>query len=251
MITIKTKSEIEKMAEAGKILAEALVKASEVVRPGMSTAELNAAVEKVILSHHASPSFKGYRGFPACCCISRNDVVVHGIPSKKEILQEGDIVSIDAGAYYKGYHSDAARTFPVGEISSDARRLIDVTRECFFRGAAMAVAGNRVGDIGYAVQSLAEENGFGVVRELVGHGVGKELHEAPDVPNFGRAGHGVRLVKNMVIAIEPMITAGGYEVNFDRKDGWTVRTNDKSLAAHYENTVVVTDNGPVYLTLEA
>ena len=251
MITIKTKSEIEKMAEAGKILAAALEKASEVVRPGISTAELNAAVEKVILSHHASPSFKGYRGFPACCCISRNDVVVHGIPSKKEILMEGDIVSIDAGAYYKGYHSDAARTFPVGEISPQAQKLIDVTRECFFRGSAMATAGNRVGDIGSAVQTLAEENGFGVVRALVGHGVGKDLHEAPDVPNFGRPGHGVRLVKNMVIAIEPMITAGDYEVNFDRRDGWTVRTNDRSLAAHYENTVVVTDNGPVYLTLEA
>ena len=251
MITIKTKTDIEKMAEAGKILAEALIEAREAVRPGMSTAELNAVVEKVILSHHATPSFKGYRGFPACCCISRNEVVVHGIPSKKEILMEGDIVSIDAGAYLNGYHSDAARTFPVGEISPEAKRLIDVTEECFFRGAAMAVAGNRVGDIGSAVQTLAEANGFGVVRALVGHGVGKNLHEAPDVPNFGQAGHGVRLVKNMVIAIEPMITAGTYEVNFDRQDGWTVRTNDKSLAAHYENTVVVTDNGPVYLTLEA
>ncbi len=251
MITIKTKSEIEKMAEAGKIVAAALEKAGEAVRPGMSTAELNAEVEKVILSHHAAPSFKGYHGFPACCCISRNEVVVHGIPSKKEILKEGDIVSVDVGAYYKGYHGDAARTFPVGEVSPEAKRLIDVTRECFFRGAAMAVSGNRIGDISVAVQTLAEENGFGVVRALVGHGVGKDLHEAPDVPNFGRAGHGVRLVKNMVLAIEPMITAGGFEVNFDRRDGWTCRTNDKSWAAHYENTVVVTDNGPVYLTLNS
>lgn len=249
MIVIKTKSEIELMAEAGKIVAEALEKAGEVVRPGISTAELNDAVEKVILSHRAKPSFKGYRGFPACCCISPNEVVVHGIPSKKTILNEGDIVSVDVGAYYKGYHGDAARTFPVGRISDEAQRLIDVTKECFFRGAAKAVSGNRVGDIGAAVQEYAEENGCGVVRELVGHGVGKNLHEAPDVPNFGRSGHGVRLVKNMVIAIEPMIAAGNYEVNFDQNDGWTVRTNDKSLAAHYENTVVVTDNGPVFLTL--
>lgn len=250
MITIKTKTEIEKMAEAGKIVAAALAKAGETVRPGISTAELNSAVEKVILSHGALPSFKGYHGFPACCCISRNEVVVHGIPSHREILREGDIVSVDVGACYKGYHGDAARTFAVGEVSDKAKKLMDVTRECFFRGAAMAVAGNRIGDIGSAVQTLAEENGFGVVRTLVGHGVGKELHEAPDVPNFGKAGHGVRLARNMVIAIEPMITAGGYEVNFDRRDGWTCRTNDKSLSAHYENTVVVTDNGPVYLTLE-
>ncbi len=251
MITIKTKSDIEKMSEAGKIVAAALERAAEAVRPGMSTAELDAAVEKVILSHGAVPSFKGYHGFPACCCISRNEVVVHGIPSRREILREGDIVSVDVGAFYKGYHGDAARTFPVGEVSNEARRLMDVTKECFFRGAAMAAAGNRIGDIGSAVQTFAEENGFGVVRALVGHGVGRELHEAPDVPNFGRPGHGVRLVKNMVIAIEPMITAGGYEVNFDRRDGWTCRTNDKSLSAHYENTVVVTDNGPVFLTLEA
>ncbi len=251
MITIKTKTDIEKMAEAGKIVAAALEKAAETVRPGISTAELNAAVEKVITSHGATPSFKGYHGFPACCCISPNEVVVHGIPSRRDILKEGDIVSVDVGACYKGYHGDAARTFAVGSVSDTAQRLMDVTRECFFRGAAMALPGNRIGDIGHAVQTLAEENGFGVVRDLVGHGVGRELHEAPDVPNFGNPGHGVRLVRNMVIAIEPMITAGGYKVNFDRRDGWTCRTNDKSLSAHYENTVVVTDNGPVYLTLEA
>lgn len=250
MIIIKTKSEIELMAEAGKIVAEALNRAGEVVRAGMTTAELNAAVEKVILSHRATPSFKGYRGFPACCCISPNEVVVHGIPSHKAVLHEGDIVSIDVGACYKGYHGDAARTFPVGRISDEARRLIDVTKECFFKGAEKAASGGRIGDIGAAVQKYAEGCGYGVVRELVGHGVGKNIHEAPDVPNFGREGHGVRLVKNMVIAIEPMITAGGYDVNFDRSDGWTCRTADGSLAAHYENTVVVTDNGPVFLTLE-
>ena len=249
MIVIKTKSEIELMAEAGKIVAEALNRAGEVVRAGMTTAELNAAVEKVILSHHAKPSFKGYRGFPACCCISPNEVVVHGIPSHNAVLHEGDIVSVDVGACYKGYHGDAARTFPVGKISDEAQRLIDVTKESFFRGAARAVSGNRVGDIGAAVQEYAEANGCGVVRELVGHGVGKNLHESPDIPNFGKRGHGVRLVKNMVIAIEPMITSGGYDVEFDRSDGWTCRTADGSLAAHYENTVVVTDNGPVYLTL--
>lgn len=249
MIVIKTKSEIEKMAEAGKIVAEALNRAQEVVKVGITTAELNAAVEKVILSHHAKPSFKGYRGFPACCCISPNEVVVHGIPSKDIVLQEGDIVSIDVGAYYKGYHGDAARTFPVGKISDEAQKLIDVTKECFFKGAEKAVSGNRIGDIGEAVQKNAEANGFGVVRELIGHGVGKNLHEAPDVPNFGRSGHGIRLVKNMVIAIEPMITAGSYDVSFDQRDGWTVRTVDNSLAAHYENTVAVTDNGPIYLTL--
>lgn len=249
MIVIKTKSEIEKMAEAGKIVAEALNRAQEVVKVGITTAELNAAVEKVILSHHAKPSFKGYRGFPACCCISPNEVVVHGIPSKNIVLQEGDIVSIDVGAYYKGYHGDAARTFPVGKISDEAQKLIDVTKECFFKGAEQAVSGNRIGDIGEAVQKNAEANGFGVVRELIGHGVGKNLHEAPDVPNFGRSGHGIRLVKNMVIAIEPMITAGSYDVSFDQRDGWTVRTVDNSLAAHYENTVAVTDNGPIYLTL--
>lgn len=249
MIVIKTKSEIEKMAEAGKIVAEALSRAEEVVKPGMTTAELNAMVEKVILSHHAKPSFKGYRGFPACCCISPNEVVVHGIPSQKIVLKEGDIVSIDVGAYYKGYHGDAARTFPVGKISDEAQKLIDVTKECFFEGAQKAVSGGRIGDIGAAVQTKAEANGYGVIRELVGHGVGKNLHESPDVPNFGRSGHGIRLVKNMVIAIEPMISAGGYDVSFDEKDGWTVRTVDKSLSAHYENTVVVTDNGPVYLTL--
>ncbi len=249
MIVIKTKSEIELMAEAGKIVAEALSRAEEIVKPGVTTAEINAAVEKVILSHRAKPSFKGYRGFPAACCVSPNEVVVHGIPSKWIVLSEGDIVSIDVGAYYKGYHGDAARTFPVGRISDEAQRQSDVTMECFFSGAARAVSGKRVGDIGAAVQAFAEANGCGVVRELVGHGVGKNLHESPDVPNFGKSGHGVRLVKNMVIAIEPMISAGDYNVNFDEKDGWTVRTVDNSLSAHYENTVVVTDNGPVYLTL--
>ena len=249
MIIIKTKQEIEKIRESGKIVAEALETAGEAVKAGMTTAELNDIIEKVIVSHGAIPSFKNYNGFPAASCVSVNCVVVHGIPSDKIILNEGDIVSVDIGALLKGYHADAARTFPVGNISSEAQRLIDVTKECLFRGAACATVGNRVGDIGYAVQSYAEENGFSVVRELVGHGGGKNLHESPDIPNFGKAGHGIRLAAGMVIAIEPMINQGCKEVDFNREDGWTVTTQDKKLSAHYENTVAVTDNGPVLMTV--
>ena len=249
MIIIKTKPEIEKMKEAGKIVREALWTAGEHVAPGMTTSELNHIIEKCITKYGARPSFKNYNGFPAASCISPNCIVVHGIPSAKTVLHEGDIVSVDIGACLGGYHGDAARTFPVGNISSEAQKLIDVTKECFFRGAAKAVHGNRVGDIGSAVQSLAEENGYGVVRELVGHGVGKNLHEDPDVPNFGKAGHGIRLTAGMVIAIEPMINMGCKEVDFDRADGWTVRTRDRKLSAHYENTVLVTDGEPIFLTL--
>lgn len=249
MIIIKTKTDIEKIKDAGKIVNEALLSVEEIVREGVTTEELNALIEKIITSHGATPSFKNYNGFPAASCISPNCVVVHGIPSKKTVLREGDIVSVDVGAYLNGYHADAARTYPVGNISSKAQNLIDVTKECFFRGAQMAVHGNRVGDIGCAVQTYAEENGYGVVRELVGHGVGKNLHESPDVPNFGRAGRGVRLVNGMVIAIEPMINEGCAEVDFNRLDGWTVITRDKKLSAHYENTVAITDNGPLILTI--
>lgn len=249
MIIIKTKTDIEKIKDAGKIVNEALLSVEEIVREGVTTEELNALIEKIITSHGATPSFKNYNGFPAASCISPNCVVVHGIPSKKTVLCEGDIVSVDVGAYLNGYHADAARTYPVGNISSKAQNLIDVTKECFFRGAQMAVHGNRVGDIGCAVQTYAEENGYGVVRELVGHGVGKNLHESPDVPNFGRAGRGVRLVNGMVIAIEPMINEGCAEVDFNRLDGWTVTTRDKKLSAHYENTVAITDNGPLILTI--
>jgi methionyl aminopeptidase len=201
------------------------------------------------LKEGAKPSFKNYRGFPAACCISPNNVVVHGIPSKKIVLQEGDIVSIDVGAFYKGFHGDAARTLAVGKISEEAKRLIETTRECFFKGAKMAVDLNRIGDIGSAVQKCAEDAGYGVVRELVGHGVGRNLHEAPDVPNFGTAGKGVRLTKGMVIAIEPMINMGAKEVVFSQEDGWTVTTADGSLSAHYENTVAITEDGPKILTL--
>ena len=249
MIVLKTSKDLEAMAKSGLIVAKALEAAEEAVKPGMTTARLNEIVEKVITGEGARPSFKGYRGFPACCCISPNDVVVHGIPSEKVILQEGDIVSIDVGAFYNGFHGDAARTLAVGNISDEARRLIETTRECFFEGVKMAVDGNRVGDIGFAVQSHAEKNGYSVVRELVGHGVGRELHESPDIPNFGVAGKGVRLTKGMVIAIEPMINMGVKEVNFSRADGWTVTTKDGKLSAHYENTVAITENGPKILTL--
>lgn len=249
MIIIKTKPEIDKMKEAGKIVREALQTAGEHVAPGMTTSELNHIIEKCITKYGARPSFKNYNGFPAASCISPNCIVVHGIPSAKTVLHEGDIVSVDIGACLDGYHGDAARTFPVGNISSEAQKLIDVTKECFFRGAAQAVHGNRIGDIGSAVQTLAEENGYSVVRELVGHGVGKNLHEDPDVPNFGKAGHGIRLTAGMVIAIEPMINMGCKEVDFDRADGWTVRTRDRKLSAHYENTVLITDGEPIFLTL--
>lgn len=249
MIIIKTKPEIEKMKDAGKIVREALLKAEESIRVGMTTKELDRIIESTITKYGARPSFKNYNGFPAASCISPNCIVVHGIPSDKTVLNDGDIVSVDVGACLKGYHADAARTFPIGNISSEAQRLIDVTKECFFRGAAAALKGNRVGDIGHAVQSFAEENGYGVVRELVGHGVGKNLHESPDVPNFGKAGHGIRLSAGMVIAIEPMINMGCKEVDFDRGDGWTVRTRDRALSAHYENTVVITDGEPIFLTL--
>ncbi len=249
MITLKTTRELEAMAKSGLIVAKALEAAEEAIKPGMTTAQLNRIVEKVIVGEGAKPSFKGYHGFPACCCISPNEVVVHGIPSDKVYLQEGDIVSVDAGAFFEGFHGDAARTLAVGNISEEAKRLIETTRECFFEGMKMAVDGNRIGDIGFAVQSHAEKNGYSVVRELVGHGVGRELHESPDVPNFGHAGKGVRLTKGMVIAIEPMINMGVKEVLFDRNDGWTVTTKDGKLSAHYENTVAITEDGPKILTL--
>lgn len=249
MIILKSSNEIQKIREAGKIVSEALSLAGEAVKPGMTTWELNALIENVIVGHNARPSFKNYNGFPAASCISPNCIVVHGIPSKKVVLSEGDIVSVDVGAFLNGYHADAARTFPVGQISPEAQKLIDVTKECFYKGAAMAVAGNRIGDIGYAVQSYAEENGYGVVRELVGHGVGRNLHEDPDIPNFGNAGRGRRLVNGMVIAVEPMINQGTAAVDFDKEDGWTVRSRDRKLSAHYENTIAITPDGPILLTV--
>ena len=249
MIILKSSNEIQKIREAGKIVSEALSLAGEIIKPGITTWEIDSQIEKVITGHKARPSFKNYNGFPAASCISPNCIVVHGIPSKKVILNEGDIVSVDVGAFLNGYHADAARTFPVGEILPEAKKLIDVTKECFMKGAAKAVAGNRIGDIGSAIQSYAEEFGYGVVRELVGHGVGRNLHEEPDIPNFGNPGRGQRLANGMVIAIEPMINAGCKEVDFDETDGWTVRTRDRALSAHYENTVAITPDGPIFLTV--
>lgn len=249
MIILKSSNEIQKIREAGKIVSEALSLAGEIIKPGITTWEINSQIEKVITGHKARPSFKNYNGFPEASCISPNCIVVHGIPSKNVILNEGDIVSVDVGAFLNGYHADAARTYPVGNISPEAQKLIDVTKECFYKGAEMAVAGNRIGDIGYAVQSLAEENGYGVVRELVGHGVGRNLHEEPDIPNFGNQGRGRRLVNGMVIAIEPMINQGTAAVDFDKEDGWTVRSRDRKLSAHYENTLAITPDGPILLTV--
>ena len=246
MIILKNKLELELMRAAGTIAAQALLVGGEAVKPGVSTAHIDCAIHKFIHSQNAIPSFLGYNGFPASACISVNDVVIHGIPGSR-IIQPGDIVSIDVGAIYKGYHGDNAATFGAGEISGAAQRLLDATRESLYKGILAAVAGNRVGDIGHAVQSYTESFGYGVVRSYVGHGVGKKLHESPEVPNYGSPGRGPRLAAGMTIAIEPMINEVGHEVA-TQPDGWTVLTKSGSLSAHFEHTIAVTDNGPVILT---
>lgn len=248
MINIKTDGEIEKLKTAGEITAIAMCAAAKLVAPGISTGELDTAIFRAVKACGATPSFLGLYGFPASACISVNDQVIHGIPSKRVILREGDIVSIDVGAYYDGFHGDMARTFAVGNISPEAEKLIRVTKECFYKGFEKTVIGNRIGDIGAAVDAHAVSNGFTTVKEFIGHGVGRDLHEDPEVPNFGTPGRGPRLEKGMVIAIEPMINAGSWEVRQDKTDGWTVTTADHSLSAHYENTVAVTEDGPVILT---
>lgn len=220
----------------------------KLVKPGISTWEINKVGEEVIRSFGCIPNFKNYEGYPAAICTSVNEVVVHGIPSKKRILKEGDIISLDAGMIYKGYHSDAARTFAVGAISKEAQQLIDVTRQSFFEGIRYAKAGNHLHDISEAIQKYAESFGYGVVRELVGHGIGTRLHEDPQIPNFKTTGRGIRLRPGMTLAIEPMITMGDYAVSI-LDDDWTVVTDDSSLAAHYENTVLITDGDPEILTL--
>lgn len=247
MIQLKNAAQIELMKVAGRITGEALAVAEELVRPGISTYEIDRAIRTHIEKSGAKPSFLGYAGFPGSACISINDEVIHGIPSKQRILQEGDIVKIDVGAFIHGFHGDAARTFAVGRIAEEAARLIEVTKECFYLGVAQATAGNRVGDIGAAVEACAKESGYSVVRKYVGHGVGHELHESPEVPNFGTAGRGARIYPGMVIAIEPMINAGVCEVR-ELSDGWTVKTADGKLSAHYENTVAITDEGVILLT---
>lgn len=247
MIVLKTAREIELMKEACYISAMALKLAGQAVEPGVSTAEIDKLAYDYIISQGATPNFLHLYDFPATACISINNEVIHGIPSKKRIIKEGDIVSIDLGAAIHGFNGDNAATFPAGAISPQAKRLCDVTRESLYKGIEKAIAGGRLGDIGAAVQSHCEAAGFGVVRDFVGHGVGKELHEDPSVPNFGTAGRGLRLRPGMTIAIEPMITQGGYEVK-QLSDGWTVVTADGSLAAHFEHTIAITKDGPVIMT---
>lgn len=247
MISIKNTHEIETMRRSGKITAAARALAGSMVKPGVSTREIDKAVHDFIVSHGATPSFLNYAGYPASVCISVNETVIHGIPDNRR-LQEGDIVSVDVGAFWHGFHGDCAATFACGEISPMAQKLIDVTKQSFFEGVKFARPGYRISDIGHAVQTCAESNGFGVVRAFIGHGVGRNLHEEPEVPNFGKPGRGPRLIPGMVIAIEPMITEGTYEVRV-LSDGWTTVTRDGKLAAHYENTVLITDGEPEILTV--
>lgn len=247
MINLKTTRELRCMRDAGKISQEALLKAGEAVRPGVSTLELDKIVRRTIEKAGAVPSFLGYGGFPASACISVNNVVIHGIPSAHEILKEGDIVSIDVGAIYEGFNGDNAWTFPCGKVSEEAQKLMDATRESLFLAIEKAVPGNRIGDIGSAVQQYVEARNYSVVREFVGHGVGVKLHEDPSVPNYGTPGRGVRLLPGMTIAIEPMVTQGSCEVKI-LKDGWTTVTKDGKLAAHFEHSIAITPDGPVILT---
>ncbi|MBQ6530953.1 MAG: type I methionyl aminopeptidase [Clostridia bacterium] len=248
MVIIKTAREISLMKDACRISANALRLAGEYVKPGATTLEIDAKVREYIEKQGATPSFLGYGGFPASACISVNDVVIHGIPSKEQVLKEGDIVSVDVGAFYNGYHGDNAYTYACGKVSENAEKLMDATRTGLEKGIEAALAGNRVGDIGSAVQKYVEDRGYSVVRDFVGHGVGAKLHEDPSIPNYGTAGRGVRLLPGMTIAIEPMICEGGYEVDV-LDDDWTTVTRDGKLAAHYENTIAITPDGPVILTV--
>lgn len=248
MITIKSRTEIEKMRIAGKITGDALKLIEEHIKPGVSTAYLDKIAYDFITSKGATPSFLHYNGFPASICASPNDWVVHGIPGKDIILSEGDIISIDMGACMNGYHGDAARTFAVGKISDEAQRLIDVTKQSFFEGIKYAVHGGKLGDVSAAIQEYVEKHGYSVVRDLVGHGIGKKLHEDPSVPNFGHWGKGVKLAQGMTLAIEPMVNAGEYDVCV-LDDDWTVVTEDGSLSAHYENTILIGKSDCEILTL--
>ena len=247
-ITIKSESEIELMAEAGKILERVHNELEKALRPGMSTKDIDTLGEEIIRSYGCIPSFLNYNGYPASICVSVNQEVVHGIPDKHRIIQEGDIVSLDAGVIYKGYHSDAARTYAVGEVSEEAKKLIQVTKESFFEGIKFAKAGNHLFDISGAIGRYAEERGYGVVRDLCGHGIGTALHEAPEIPNYVVGRKGVRLRPGMTLAIEPMINIGTHEVDW-LDDDWTVVTRDGSLSAHYENTILITEGEPRILSL--
>ena len=248
MVVLKTSRELKAMRDAGRISSRALKLAGEAVEPGVSTLEIGRIVRKYIEEQGATPSFLNYGGFPASACISVNDVVIHGIPRKNQILKQGDIVSIDVGAFYEGFHGDNAWTFPCGEVSKEAQALMDVTRESLFKGINAARPGNRLGDIGSAVQRYVEARGYSVVRDFVGHGVGAELHEDPSVPNYGTPGRGVRLLPGMTIAIEPMVNQGVHTVE-TLSDNWSVVTSDGKLSAHFEHTIAITPDGPVILTL--
>ena len=247
MIQLKNAEQIKAMAEAGRITGEALLRARDAVRDGISTYELDRVVRESIERAGAKPSFLGYGGFPASACISINDEVIHGIPSKRRFLQEGDIVKIDVGAFYKGFHGDSARTIAVGRVSREAEQLIQVTRDSFFAGLEKFQVGNRLGDVGSAIDGVVVANGFSTVKQYIGHGIGRELHESPDVPNYGTPGRGTRLCVGMVLAIEPMVNVGKEAVKV-LEDGWTVKTADGSLSAHYENTVALTGDGIINLT---
>jgi len=249
MIILKSEHEIELMRRAGKITAAARALAGEMVKPGVTTHEIDRAVFKFIRSQGATPSFLGYSGYPASVCVSVNDEIIHGIPGKR-VLKEGDIVSVDVGAFIGGFHGDCAATYACGEISAEAQKLIDVTRQSFFEGIKFAREGNHLSDISHAVQEYVEANGFTVVREYVGHGIGRNMHEAPEVPNFGTAGHGPRLLHGMTLAVEPMVNAGAAAIK-QMSDGWTVKTRDGKYAAHYENTILITTGDPELLTVPA
>ena len=247
MIIIKNSEQLALMREAGRITAEALMVAKEAIRPGLSTKELDKIIQRHIEKCGATPTFLGYNGFPGSACISINDEVIHGIPSDKIIIREGDIVKVDVGARFRGYNGDSARTFAVGKVSDEALRLISVTEQSFYEAMKVAKPGYRIGDIGHAVESFVISNGFSVVRDFTGHGVGAELHEDPSIPNYGREGRGARLYPGMTLAIEPMVNAGTDRVKV-RRDGWTVITADGKLSAHYENSIAITDSDPVILT---
>lgn len=246
MITLKSPHEIELMRRAGKITAAARALARDMVKPGVTTAQIDKAVFQLIKEQGATPSFLHYNGYPASVCVSVNDEIIHGIPGKR-VLQEGDIVSVDVGAFIGGFHGDCAGTYPCGQVSDEALRLIRVTQQSFFEGIKYAREGYRLSDISAAVQAYVEANGFSVVREYVGHGIGHQMHEAPEVPNYGKPGHGPRLLRGMTIAVEPMVNAGTAAIR-QMPDGWTVRTADGKNAAHYENTVLITDGEPELLT---
>lgn len=246
-IIIKNSEQLALMQKAGKITAEALLVAREAVKPGVTTLEVDKKIRAFIERCGATPSFLGYGGFPGSACISINDEVIHGIPSAKVVIKEGDIVKVDVGARYRGYNGDSARTFPVGRVSDEALKLISVTEGSFWEAMRFAKAGCRIGDIGAAVENFVISNGFSVVKAYVGHGLGRDLHEDPEVPNYGRAGRGPRLVSGMTLAVEPMVNVGDYNVKV-LKDGWTVVTADGSLSAHYENSIAITESDPIVLT---